>query len=216
MPDELPAEPGSAAEDRALIAALRAGDATAFMQLVERNQAAMIRVAQQYVSSRETAEEVVQEAWIGLLKALDRFEGRSSLRTFLFRIVMNIARTRGVREARSVPFSSLGPEDEDGPAMDPDRFVQLPDPLAGHWASPVRSWNLSPEQLLLSAEAVELVHGAIAELPDTQRRVITLRDVEGFDSGEVCELLEISEGNQRVLLHRARTKVRMALDGALA
>lgn len=216
MPDELPAEPASAAEDRALIAALRAGDATAFMQLVERNQAAMIRVAQQYVSSRETAEEVVQEAWIGLLKALDRFEGRSSLRTFLFRIVMNLARTRGARDARIVPFSSLGSDDGDGPAMDPDRFVQLPDPMAGHWASPVRSWNLSPEQLLLSSETVSMVHAAIAELPTSQRSVITLRDVEGFDSGEVCELLEISEGNQRVLLHRARTKVRMALEAELA
>lgn len=216
MPHELSAEPASAAEDRALIAALRAGDESAFMRLVEQNQAAMIRVAQQYVSSRETAEEVVQEAWIGLLKALDRFEGRSSLRTFLYRIVMNIARTRGARDARIVPFSSLGSDDGDGPAMDPDRFVQLPDPMAGHWASPVRSWNLSPEQLLLSSEAVGLVHAAIAELPASQRSVITLRDVEGFNSGEVCELLEISEGNQRVLLHRARTRVRMALEEELA
>jgi RNA polymerase sigma-70 factor (ECF subfamily) len=124
---------------------------------------------------------------------------------------MNLARTRGVREARSAPFSSLLRDDEDGPSVDPERFVQTPDPGAGHWASPIRPWGRSAEQLALSSEAIEKVYEAIEELPDVQRRVVTLRDVEGFGADEVCDLLELSEGNQRVLLHRARTNLRQAL-----
>ena len=199
------------AEDAALLAALRAGDEGAFARLVDRHHASLVRVARQYVPTQEIAEDVAQEAWLGLLRGLDRFEGRSSLRTYLFRIVMNLARTRGVREARSVPFSSLARAEEDGPAVDPERFAQAPAAGAGHWASPIRPWSAGAEQLVLSAEAVEKVHAAIAELPEVQRQVVTLRDVEGFDAGEVCDLLELSEGNQRVLLHRARTKLRQAL-----
>ena len=202
------AERGGEAE---LLAALRAGDERAFAELVDRYHASLVRVARQYVSTQETAEEVAQEAWIGLLRGLDTFEGRSSLRTYLFRIVMNLARTRGVREARSAPFSSLVRGDEDGPSVDPERFVQAPDPDAGHWISPIRPWSLSAEQLALSSEAIEKVYEAIEQLPDTQRRVVTLRDVEGFGADEVCDLLDLTEGNQRVLLHRARTKLRQAL-----
>jgi RNA polymerase sigma-70 factor (ECF subfamily) len=198
-------------DEAALLAALRAGDERAFARLVDLHHASLVRVARQYVSTQETAEEVAQEAWLGLLRGLDTFEGRSSLRTYLFRIVMNLARTRGVREARSTPFSSLLRDDEDGPAVDPERFVQAPAPGAGHWASPIRPWSGSAEQLALSAEAIAKVHEAIAELPEVQRRVVTLRDVEGFGADEVCDLLELSEGNQRVLLHRARTKLRQAL-----
>jgi RNA polymerase sigma-70 factor (ECF subfamily) len=201
-------EPGAEAE---LLAALRAGDERAFVALVDRHHASLVRVARQYVSTQEIAEEVAQEAWLGLLRGLDTFEGRSSLRTYLFRIVMNLARTRGVREARSAPFSSLVRDDEDGPSVDPGRFVQAPSPGAGHWASPIRPWSGSAEQLALSAEAVAKVYEAIAGLPDVQRRVVTLRDVEGFGADEVCDLLELSEGNQRVLLHRGRTKLRQAL-----
>jgi RNA polymerase sigma-70 factor (ECF subfamily) len=203
---------GERDSEAALLADLRAGDERAFERLVERFHPALVRVARQYVPTQEIAEDVAQEAWLGLLRGLDSFEGRSSLRTYLFRIVMNLARTRGVREARSAPFSSLAPGgDENGPVIDPERFVRAPDRGAGHWASPIRPWSLSAEQIALSAEALERVRAAIAELPATQRRVITLRDVEGFGADEVCDLLDLSEGNQRVLLHRARAKVRDAL-----
>lgn len=198
-------------EEAALLAALRAGDERAFARLVDLHHASLVLVARQYVPTREIAEDVAQEAWLGLLRGLGTFEGRSSVRTYLFRIVMNLARTRGAREARTAPFSSLVRDDDDGPAVDPERFVQAPSPGAGHWASPIRPWSRSAEQLALSAEAIEMVHEAIAELPEAQRRVVTLRDVEGFGADEVCDLLEPSEGNQRVLLHRARTKLRNAL-----
>ena len=204
-------EQGDRGGEAELLAALRAGDEHAFAELVDRYHASLVRVARQYVSTQETAEEVAQEAWIGLLRGLGTFEGRSSLRTYLFRIVMNLARTRGVREARSAPFSSLVRDDEEGPSVDPERFVQAPDAGAGHWASPIRPWGRSAEQLALSSEAIEKVYEAIEMLPEVQRRVVTLRDVEGFGADEVCDLLDLSEGNQRVLLHRARTKLRQAL-----
>lgn len=199
------------AADAALLAALRSGDGQAFAQLVDRHHAALVRVARQYVATHEIAEDVAQDAWLGLLRGLDGFEGRSSLRTYLFRILMNLARTRGVRETRSAPFSALGRDDEHGPSVDPERFVQAPAVGAGHWVSPVRSWGSSAEQIALCDEALQVVHDAIAELPEAQRRVVTLRDVEGFDADEVCDLLELSEVNQRVLLHRARTKLRQRL-----
>jgi RNA polymerase sigma-70 factor (ECF subfamily) len=198
-------------DDTELLAALRAGDEWAFGALVDRYQASLVRVARQYVPTQEIAEDVAQEAWLGLLRGLDSFEGRSSLRTYLFRIVMNLARTRGVREARTTPFSSLARDGEDGPSVDPERFVRAPAAGAGHWLSPIRPWNLSAEQLTLNAELGAKIAQAIERLPDAQRRVVTLRDVEGFDSQEVCDLLGLSEGNQRVLLHRGRTKLRDAL-----
>ena len=190
---------GEREDEAALLADLRAGDERAFERLVDRYHPGLVRVARQYVPTQEIAEDVAQEAWLGLLRGLDAFEGRSSLRTYLFRIVMNLARTRGVREARSTPFSSLARDDEGGPVVEPERFLQAPARGAGHWASPIRPWSLSAEQI------------AIAELPEAQRRVVTLRDVEGFGADEVCDLLDLSEGNQRVLLHRARAKLRQAL-----
>jgi RNA polymerase sigma-70 factor (ECF subfamily) len=198
-------------DDAALLAALRAGDERAFERLVDRHQAALVRVAREYVPTQEIAEDVAQEAWLGLLRGLDSFEGRSSLRTYLFRIVMNLARTRGVREARSAPFSSLVRDGEEGPSVEPERFISSPARGAGHWASPIRPWSQSAEQIALSDEAVATVYEAIEHLPENQRRVVTLRDVEGFGADEVCDLLGLSEGNQRVLLHRARTKLRQAL-----
>jgi len=198
-------------DDAALLASLRAGDERAFERLVDRHQAALVRVARQYVPTQEIAEDVAQEAWLGLLRGLDSFEGRSSLRTYLFRIVMNLARTRGVREARSAPFSSLVRDGEEGPSVEPERFISSPARGAGHWASPIRPWSQSAEQIALSDEAVATVYEAIEHLPENQRRVVTLRDVEGFGADEVCDLLGLSEGNQRVLLHRARTKLRQAL-----
>jgi RNA polymerase sigma-70 factor, ECF subfamily len=194
--------------------ALRSGDEEAFMALVRRHQTAMVRVAQIYVSRRDIAEEVVQEAWLGALRGLDRFEGRSSLKTWLFRIVTNLAKTRAVREGRTIPFSALrSPENVAEPAVEPERFRSPDDPRwPGHWASKPLEW---PEERLLAAETLEVVGTAIDALPAGQRAVIALRDVEGWSAEEVCNALELSETNQRVLLHRARSKVRKALEGHL-
>lgn len=191
--------------------ALRAGDEDAFMALVQRHQAAMVRVAQIYVSRRDLAEEVVQEAWLGALRGLDRFEGRSSLKTWLFRIVTNLAKTRAVREGRTIPFSALSnPASVPEPAVEPERFRPPDDPRwPGHWASKPTEW---PEHRLLESESLSRIQEAIEALPDSQRAVITLRDVEGWSAEEVCNALEVSETNQRVLLHRARSKVRAALE----
>src|SRR3989440_2763146 len=197
-------------EDARVVDALRAGDEKAFVALVQSLNAPMLRIASVYVSSRAVAEEVVQEAWLGVLKGLAQFEGRSSLRRWIFGILSNCARTRGAREARSVPFSSLGAEDDSEPAVDPSRF-RPPDHShwPGHWSSPPTPW---PEEQLLRREAVEAVERAIQDLPPGQRAVITLRDIQGCESAEVCDVLGISEGNQRVLLHRARSKVRAHLE----
>jgi RNA polymerase sigma-70 factor (ECF subfamily) len=173
----------------------------------------MLRIARLYVRDRAVAEEVVQEAWLGVLRGLERFEGRSSLRTWLFRIVTNLAKTRGVRESRSMPFSALagGEVEDEGPSVPPERFRGPEDRWSGHWASPPEEWG-RPEHELLAAETREVIARAIDALPAVQRQVITLRDVEGWSSEEVCNALDLSETNQRVLLHRARTKVRHALD----
>jgi RNA polymerase sigma-70 factor, ECF subfamily len=198
-------------DEREQLAALRAGDERAFAALVDEHGAAMLRVARLYVRDRAAAEEAVQEAWLGVLKGIERFEGRASLRTWLLRIVANVARTKGVRESRSVPFSALGDE---GPSVSEERFRGPEDRWAGHWASPPEEWA-RPEQELLSAETRAQVAAAIDALPETQRQVISLRDVEGWSADEVCNVLGLSETNQRVLLHRARTKVRAALDDYL-
>jgi len=195
-------------DERELLASLRAGDERAFATLVDRHGAAMLRVARLYVRDRAAAEEAVQEAWLGVLRGIERFEGRSSLRTWLLRIVANVARTKGLREARSVPFSALG---DDGPSVPEERFRGPDDRWAGHWVSPPQDWG-RPEQELLSAETRGQLAEAIDALPDAQRRVISLRDVQGWSADEVCNVLGLSETNQRVLLHRARTKVRAALD----
>ncbi|TML60777.1 MAG: sigma-70 family RNA polymerase sigma factor [Actinobacteria bacterium] len=166
----------------------------------------MLRVARMYVSSRAVAEEVVQEAWVAVLDGIGRFEGRSSLKTWIFRILTNIAKTRGQREGRSIPFSSLVSDDE--ASVDPDRFAEN-----GQWSSPPRSWG--PEERLLGGETRAVVEAAIAELPPNQAIVISMRDVGGFTAEEACNALDISETNQRVLLHRARSKVRQALEDYL-
>ena len=198
-----------------LVRSLRDGDESAFAALVDAYGATMMRVARLYVRDRAVAEEVVQETWLGVLRGIDRFEGRSSLRTWLFRIVTNLAKTRAVREARSVPFSALATEvEEEAPSVPPERFRGHEDPFPGHWAAPPVDWDV-PEPKLLAAETREKIADAIAALPDMQRYVVTLRDVEGWSSEEVCNALELSETNQRVLLHRARTRVRQALDDYL-
>jgi RNA polymerase sigma-70 factor, ECF subfamily len=205
-------------QDLALVEALRAGDETAFMMLVERYQPSMLRIARMYVSTRAVAEEVVQEAWLGVLKGLEGFEGRSSLRTWIFRILVNIAKTRGQREARSVPFSSVWAPDLEGePSVDPDRFLPADHATSpGAWATAPASWESVPEERLLSKETLARVAEAIRALPPNQREVIRMRDLLGWSSQEVRNALEISETNQRVLLHRARAKVRRALEGYLS
>jgi RNA polymerase sigma-70 factor, ECF subfamily len=197
-----------------LVAALRRGDEAAFMALVERYQAMMVRVALMYVADRSAAEEVVQEAWLGVLRGLDRFQGRSSLRTWIFRIVTNRAKTRGVREQRTIPFSALADagDDADEPAVDPARFYPPEHQGRGWWVSYPARWDGLPESRLLAEETRAQVAAAITALPPNQRAVIALRDVEGWSSEEVCNILGISETNQRVLLHRARSKARSALE----
>jgi RNA polymerase sigma-70 factor (ECF subfamily) len=169
-----------------------------------------------HVRTRAVAEEVVQETWLGVLDGLDRFEGRSSLKTWILRILVNRAKTRGAREARCVPFSSLGPADDEAPAVDPARFLGADHPhWPGHWAAAPQSWAGVPDERLLARETLEHLRRAIEALPARHREVIVLRDVEGWDSGEVCAALGLSEGNQRVLLHRARSSVRAQLDAYL-
>jgi RNA polymerase sigma-70 factor (ECF subfamily) len=193
-------------DDRRAVEALRLGDEAVFAELVDRYSRAMLRVASSYVRSPSVAEEVVQEAWLGVLAGIGRFEGRSSLKTWIFRILVNIAQTRGAREARTVPFSSLEREGEGEPAVDPERFGE-----DGLWASPPRPWD-APEERLVSKETRDVIARAIEGLPPMQRAVISLRDVEGWSSEEVRNVLELSETNQRVLLHRARSRVRDELE----
>ena len=202
------------AAEAELVDALRAGRESAFAALVREYHPSILRVARLYVSSPATAEEVAQETWLAVLKGIDRFEGRSTLKTWIFRILTNIARTRGQRDARAVPFSSLG-EETGEPAVDPERFAPAGERWAGHWKSYPDRWDTLPEERLVGAETRACVQRAIDRLPLTQRQVITLRDVEGWEPEEVCSALEISETNQRVLLHRARSKVQQALEAYL-
>ena len=203
-----PSEFPSHHRDADLVARLLAGDEATFRELVSRHHGTMLRVARNYVSAPSAAEEVVQETWLAILDALPRFQGRSSLKTWMFRILTNRARTRGRREGRTIPVSAMGKLDEDGqPAVDPDRFTE-----SGMWARPPTEFAGDPTSYADRSEIREQVEGAIADLPDRQRLVITMRDLEGFSSEDVCNVLEISATNQRVLLHRARSKVRAALE----
>jgi RNA polymerase sigma-70 factor (ECF subfamily) len=196
--------------DEQILSALKQGDEHAFVLLVERHHCLMLRVALRYVRTRAVAEEVVQETWVGVLHGLDRFEGRASLKTWIFRILTNRAISRAEREGRVLPFSSLGDDVE--PAVDPDRFR----PDGAQWAGGWKSFpEALPEERLLARETLALIGEAIAELPERQHLVILMRDVEGWSADEVCEALEISEANQRVLLHRARSKVRQCLEAYL-
>jgi RNA polymerase sigma-70 factor (ECF subfamily) len=203
-------------DDTRLVQSLRAGDEAAFAMLVAELSPSMLRMARMYVSTRAVAEEVVQEAWLGVLRGLERFEGRSSLKTWIFRILTNTAKTRGEREGRTVPFSALAGEEveADDPAVDADRF-RREGRWTGHWSEPPADWGQVPEARLLGNEARAVIDQAVAALPPAQATVIRLRDIEGFDAGDVCNVLEISETNQRVLLHRARSKVRRALEDYL-
>jgi RNA polymerase sigma-70 factor, ECF subfamily len=191
------------------------GDEITFMTLVERHQPAMLRIAQMYVSSRAVAEEVVQEAWIGILKGLGTFEGRSSLRTWMYKIVTNVAKTRGVREGRSLPFSALAGGTHDDP-IDPSWFQGLEDPAPGGWRTFPDDWHGTPEDRLLGRETLDHISRALDGMPAMQAEVVRLRDVMGWSSNEVCNALDLTETNQRVLLHRGRSRIRREIDTYLS
>ncbi len=205
---------GLATADSERLAALRAGDERAFAELVDELSPGMLRLARVHVSTHATAEEVVQEAWLGVVRGLERFEGRAALKTWIFRILVNVAKTRGVRDARSAPFSSiLEGAEGDGAALDPERFLPAGhDRWPRHWAIGPSRW---PEQALASAEFLRIIRATVDRLPASQREVITLRDIVGCSAEETCNALELSDTNQRVLLHRARAKVRAALEREL-
>lgn len=206
-------------DDPQLIEALRVGDETAFTILIEKYQAMLIRLALMYVPDRAVAEDVVQETWLGVLQGIQRFQERSSLKTWIFSILTNRAKTRGQRENRTIPFSALWNEDTepDEPAVEAERFNSTDQQWLGHWIRVTRpqNWENAPEEQLLSQEAQAKLKAAIETLPAHQREVITLRDVYGWTSEEVCNALALTETNQRVLLHRARAKVRRALENYL-
>jgi len=204
---------GVFADDRVLVPALRQGDEAAFAWLLERYSGPLHRLARTYVATDAAADEAVQETWLAVITGVDRFEQRSTLKTWLYGILVNVARSKGVKEHRSVPFASLRSElDRDEPAVDPDRFRGPRDRWPGHWANPPVPWDELPEERVVGDETLAVVAAAIEQLPANQRSVITLRDIEGWAADEVCNALGVSETNQRVLLHRARSKVRRALE----
>jgi RNA polymerase sigma-70 factor (ECF subfamily) len=201
-------------DESELIEALRQGDEAAFANLVDELSPALLRVAMAHVPSRAVAEEVVGDTWLGVIRGIDRFEGRSSLRTWIFQILLNNARTKGKRERRTLPFSFFGRRGEEGrdePAVDPSRFQGRRGEDPGAWARPPVEWD-APDAKLESDAVRTVLLNAIADLPPRQRDVITLRDVLGYSSDEARNILDVSETNQRVLLHRARSKVRTALE----
>ncbi|KFA92144.1 RNA polymerase sigma factor [Archangium violaceum] len=193
--------------DQELVQRLLRRDEAAFVRLVDTYHFRLLRLALPLVGSRSVAEETVQDTWLAILDGLAGFEGRCSLKTWMFHILLNRARSRAAKEGRSLPFSALGPAEE-GPVEEPERFT-----AAGMWAVPPSPWGVeSPEALVLRGEAMECIEEVLAQLPANQRAVVTLRDVEGLAAEEVRELLQLSESNQRVLLHRGRAKLRRALE----
>jgi RNA polymerase sigma-70 factor (ECF subfamily) len=213
-PHGLPAGSLPTEGEAELVAALKRRDELAFVAMVERYQGQLVRLAIVYCRTKDIADEIVQDTWLAVIQGIDRFEARASFKTWLFQILVNRARTRAVREGRTLSFSSLADEADnaDEPAVPADRFRPADDQWANNWAVPPHSWGDSPEALLLATETRQLIHQAIAQLPPAQQQVITLRDVEGWTSEDVCNVLELSETNQRVLLHRARSRVRAALE----
>jgi RNA polymerase sigma-70 factor (ECF subfamily) len=209
----MPTAPVIALSDAEVVAALRRGDEAVFAELVDAYSPGLMRMARMFVRDRAVAEEVVQETWLAVLRSIDRFEGRSSLKTWIFRILINTAKTRAQREARSIPFSAAA-RDDDAPSVDPDRFLGTDHRAAGRWILGPGEWQ-TPEEELLRGEMRDAILRAIEDLPEAQRAVITMRDVEGFPAAEVAEMLGISAGNERVLLHRARAKVRAAIEAEL-
>ena len=208
------AEKTSRVEGAEVVDALRRGDEATFARLVDELNPALLRLALAHVPSRAVAEEVVQDTWLGVINGIERFEGRSALRTWIFQILLNNARTRGVREKRILPFAAFRRRAEEGrdePAVDPDRFQGRRGEAPGGWARPPAVWS-DPEERLASDAARDAMLREIAALPPRQREVLTLRDIQGYSAEEARNALGVSETNQRVLLHRARSKVRAALE----
>lgn len=203
-------------DEAELIKRLRAGDEAAFMQLMDEYGGSLLRLALLYVHDPAAAEDVVQETWLGVFQGIDRFEGRSSLKTWLFTILTNRAKRRGARDGRTIAFSAFAPGNAEESEPDLDRFFPLGHEDAGYWISLPKDWTVLPEERFDSAETRAAIERAIAALPPAQRQVITLRDIDGWSSEEVRNALALSETNQRVLLHRARTKVRLALEEEFA
>src|SRR6516164_7732285 len=199
------------ASNEQIVAALRAGDERTFRELFERTYPMMKRVARGYVASDAVAEEIVQDTWMAIVTGIERFEGRAALGTWMFSILTNQAKSHGARERRAVPFASIAPADVEEPAVDSDRFQKDDEAWPGHWATPPRPWQ-KPERRLLSLEAREQLKEALSQLPERQRLIVVLRDVEGLSAEEVCDLLELSQENQRVLLHRGRSRLRAFLE----
>jgi RNA polymerase sigma-70 factor (ECF subfamily) len=201
------ADAGGRRDDAALVTALRSGDEETFAALVDGWSGWMLRLARDHVASASVAEEVVQDTWLAVLQGLDRFRGEASLRTWVHRILVNQAKRRGIRERRTVPFASL--TEDDGPTVDPERFQGATEPHPGGWRRFPEDW---PEQVTLTREVRSVVTSALSALPARQRVVVALRDLDGHSADEVCALLDISAGNQRVLLHRGRAVVRAHLE----
>jgi RNA polymerase sigma-70 factor (ECF subfamily) len=210
--------PGGSDSQIELLVRLRSGDSGAFAELVDCWSPALLRVAQLHVSTRASAEEIVQETWLAVITQVDRFEGRSSVKTWVFRILENLARTRGQREARSLPWSTAFPEprhpDDGRPTVDPGRFRGPGDRWPGGWTVTGRPtpWQPPPEDAAVAAELRRHLGDALAALPLRQRTVVELRDVHGLTSDEVCDRLQLSAANQRVLLHRGRARLRARLE----
>ena len=208
--------PGSSvrsATDQDLIGSLRAGDEAAFAHLVQTWSPSMLRLARQFVSTSQSAEDAVQDTWLGMLNGLDRFEGRASLRTWTFTILVNRAKSRGVRESRTVVDLRAADDGSDRPTVDPDRFRGPDDRYPGGWTPEgvPQPWH-EPEQRAIAEETLGLIEQALERLPARQRIVVTMRDVQGFSADEVCDLMDLSPGNQRILLHRGRGALRAALE----
>lgn len=198
--------PSTQPAEAQLVAALRRGDEAAFATVVERYHRSLIRLARTFTPDPALAEELAQETWLALVRGIDRFEARSSLKTWLFHVLSYQAQRRMKREARTIPFSDL-----DGPTVDPNRFDPPGTKWAGHWAEALPDWEGTPEERLLAAETLTCLEGLIAGLPERQRQVITLRDIEGLSAADTCSVLQIPDNTQRLLLHRARARVREGL-----
>jgi RNA polymerase sigma-70 factor (ECF subfamily) len=199
--------------DTELVERLRNGDEATFAGLIDTYSAPLLRLAITFVQSPSVAEEVVQETWMAVVTGIDRFEGRSSVKTWLFKILTNKAKTRALRERRTIPFSAFEVDTADEPAVDPDRFLPASHPQwPGHWATAPQPWSMGPEGTALDRETLAVLRSALEALPRAQRAVVALRDVQGLPAADVCAALDLTEANQRVLLHRGRSRLRAVLE----